>query len=254
MHTSMVNIKTADGSCDSYIAYPEGQGQRLPLVILYMDAVGIRPQIYSMANHLADQGYFVVAPNIFYRSKHAPIVDYDSLLKPEKLPELFKQVMGMATQLTPEMARSDMESLIQYVKAQSQIKVDVDHIGLVGYCMGGGIAIRNSAYFPEQVKAVAGFHAGRLATDQPTSPHLLAKDIKASLYVAHADNDQSMPLDQIAGFEKAMTAAGVRFRSELYKGSIHGFTMKDLPAYSEEADARHWKNLLELFAAELKKA
>jgi len=251
MYSALLSIKTADGDCDSYVAYPQGNNQQHPLVIFYMDAIGLRPQIYSMVKRVAEQGYFVVAPNLFYRTKNVPIVDYETLLKPEKMPELFKQVLAMAAQLTPDQARQDMADLVQF--AESQKQANTNHIGLVGYCMGGAVAIRNAAYFPDRVRAAASFHAGRLATDQPTSPHLLAKHIKAALYVAHADHDQSMTSDQIAVFEKAMSTGGVRLKSELYREAKHGFTMEDLPVYSESADARHWSSMFDLFASELNK-
>lgn len=248
MNAKTIDIKTADGSCDCYIAYPEGR-TNLPLVLFYMDAVGLRPRIYDMVKTVAEKGYYVIAPNIFYRSHKAPIVDYDKLLNPAGLPELFKQVIGMAASLTPEMARRDAEAYFEF--AGSQAEVDAKNVGAVGYCMGGAMAIRASAFFPDRIKAVASYHAGRLASDLPSSPHLLAEQIKARLYVAHADNDQSMPLQQIQAFEEALKAAKVNFKSEIYKAAVHGFTMSDLPAYSQEAEERHWQSLFALFEAEL---
>ncbi|MGW0210578.1 dienelactone hydrolase family protein, partial [Streptomyces sp. NPDC003233] len=82
--------------------------------------------------------------------------------------------------------------------------------------------------------------------DEPTSPHLGAPDITAELYFGHADNDRSLPPEQIERFEEALTAAGVRHTCEVYQGAPHGYTQADTPAYDREADERHWAALLDL--------
>jgi carboxymethylenebutenolidase len=124
-------------------------------------------------------------------------------------------------------------------------------IGVTGYCMGGGLALKTAEHFPERIAVAASFHAGRLATDAPTSPHLLLNQVKARLYFGHADADESMPAEQIKRLETALAAAKLRYESEIYSGAVHGFTMADLPAYNEAAFNRHWEKLAELLSAEL---
>ena len=70
--------------------------------------------------------------------------------------------------------------------------------------------------------------------------------ITGELYFAHADKDHSMPQEQIDLLEAALDAAGVRYRSEIYPGAEHGFTMADTAAYTAEAEKRHWVKLFEL--------
>jgi carboxymethylenebutenolidase len=66
------------------------------------------------------------------------------------------------------------------------------------------------------------------------------------VYLGHADNDRSMTPEQIAAVEQALDAAGVRYRSELYRGAAHGYTMADTPAYDEAAAERHYAELFAL--------
>src|SRR5256885_1483582 len=66
-------------------------------------------------------------------------------------------------------------------------------VGTAGYCMGGVLAIRTAAAFPDRIAAAAAFHAGRLATDAEDSPHRLVDRITAELYFGHADQDPSLP-------------------------------------------------------------
>lgn len=122
-----MDIKTPDGNCDSYISFPDGK-KNLPIVVMLMDAIGLRPRIYEIADQLASEGYYVIAPNLFYRDRRAPVVDYDSLLG--NLPELLKQVMVFAGHLTPELSKIDMGAWLKFVKDQSQ--------PLVSQNQGGG--------------------------------------------------------------------------------------------------------------------
>lgn len=245
----MINIKTKDGNCDTYVAFPKEQ-KNLPIVLLYMDAIGLRPRMYEMADHLSEQGYFVVMPNLFYREKKSPVVDYDTYLAPSRLPELFQQVMPMAMKLTPELSRNDTEAWLQY--ATSQPQVNPNKIGAVGYCMGGGQALRTAGNFPEQIKAAASFHAGNLCTDAETSPHRWLSKIKGEVYIGHADNDQHMQPEQQQKFEMALKEAHLKYQAELYKDCPHGWTMADLPAYRKEGEQKHWRDLFALFERTLR--
>jgi carboxymethylenebutenolidase len=83
-----------------------------------------------------------------------------------------------------------------------------------------------------------------LAADAPDSPHLVADRITAEVYFGHADQDASMPLEQIERLDKTLTEAGVRHRSDVYPGAHHGFTQADTSSYQAEAAERHWRELL----------
>jgi carboxymethylenebutenolidase len=112
--------------------------------------------------------------------------------------------------------------------------------------MGARLALRTAGAYPERVAAIAGFHGGRLATDTPDSPHLVADRVTAEVYFGHADQDSSMPPEQIELLDKVLTEAGVRHRSEVYPGAHHGYTQADTAAYDAKATERHWTELLAL--------
>src|SRR5207248_3475064 len=96
---------------------------------------------------------------------------------------------------------------------------------------------------PDSVAALAGFHAGGLVSDAPDSPHLSAEELDAELYFGFADQDPSMSAEQIATLEHALEQSGARYRSEIYEGARHGYTMADTPAYDEAASERHFREL-----------
>ncbi|ONI70508.1 dienelactone hydrolase [Actinosynnema sp. ALI-1.44] len=238
----MVDVPTKDGTADSYLVVPEGgphQG-----VLLFEDAFGLRPRLFEMADRIAERGYAVLAPNILYRGGRCPQFDMADMADPDKRSALFGKIMPMVQQLTPERIAADTESYLDFFTARDG--VSAEPVVVVGYCMGGTNALRAIEAHPSRIKAVATFHAGRLATDKPDSPHLSVGNITGEAFFAHADQDHSMTAENIKTLEAALDNAGVRYRSEVYEGAPHGFTMSDTAMYHEEGEKRHWEDLFAL--------
>jgi carboxymethylenebutenolidase len=147
-------------------------------------------------------------------------------------------------------AAEDTAAFLAYLDTRSDVAGE--RVGVVGYCMGGGVALTVAGTYPDRVAAAASFHGGNLASDSELSPHHLAPSIKAKLYIGVADRDNSYPPEMAKRLEKALGDAGVAFRSELYPGTLHGWTMADFPVYDEAANERHWRELINLFDGALK--
>lgn len=232
-----------DGTADAYLAHPD-DGAAHPAVLVYMDAFGLRPRLRQMADRLAGAGYTVLVPNVAYRHGPAPVVELPEFIGADDRAALFARLTPIMRSLTPDLAMRDAGAYLSWLAARPQAAGGP--AGVTGYCMGAGLALRTAGTYPERVAAVAGFHGARLATEAPDSPHLLADRITAELYLGHADQDPSLPPEQIERLDEALAAAGVRFRTEVYTGSSHGFTMADTAAYDAEATERHWAALIGL--------
>ncbi|MFC8361492.1 dienelactone hydrolase family protein [Streptomyces griseorubiginosus] len=238
-----VDIPTEDGIADAYLAHP-AHGAPRPAVLVFQDAFGLRPQLRSMADRLAEAGYTVLVPNVFYRHGRAPVFDLPEFIDPGARPEIFERITPVMRALTPELAMRDAGVYLRWLAERPEVADGP--VALTGYCMGARLSLLTAGTYPDRVAAAAGFHGGRLATDTPDSPHLVAQQITAELYFGHADNDHSMPPEQIERLEAALTEAGVRHRGEVYEGAPHGFTQADTAAYHSEGDERHWAALLDL--------
>ncbi|QFQ96228.1 dienelactone hydrolase family protein [Streptomyces phaeolivaceus] len=238
-----VDITTEDGTADAYLVHPDDDAAH-PAVLFYMDAFGIRPHLRAMADRLAGAGYTVLVPNVFYRSGRTPVFDLPEFIDPAARPQMWDRILPVMLTLTPELALRDAAGYLGWL-ADSP-RAAAGPVGITGYCMGARLALYTAGEFPERVAAAAGFHGGRLATDDPDSPHLAAARITGEVYLGHADGDPSLPPEQIDLLDKTLTEAGVRHRTEVYAGASHGYTQSDTAAYDAEATERHWDALLEL--------
>ncbi|MHB0791049.1 dienelactone hydrolase family protein [Bradyrhizobium sp. 5.13L] len=245
MSEEQVGIKAKDGLCQAWVFTPEGPAP-WPSVIFYMDAFGIRPGMKQMAQHVADEGYVVLLPDLFYR--HGA---YGPLDPKEVLQGDFDAIVGpLMVSTDNHKAGEDTAAFLAYLDGRRDVAGN--KVGTVGFCMGGGMALTAAAYYPDRIAAAASFHGGNLASDLSVSPHLQAAKIKGEVYVAFADNDGSYPPEMAKRLDAAMAAAGVNYSSELYAEKAHGWMKPDMPVYDAEAADRGWAKLSELYARNLR--
>ena len=165
MPHEQVTLRTGDGECPTHVMTPEGVGP-WPAAIMYMDAGGIRPAVLDVARRLANAGYVVLLPDLFYR--YGP---YGPFVPAEVFAGDFRTILGPSMATTgPDKAAEDTRALLDHLDTRGDVAAR--HVGVVGFCMGGGMAIAAAAAFPDRIIAGASFHGGDLATDAPTSPHL----------------------------------------------------------------------------------
>jgi carboxymethylenebutenolidase len=245
---SKVEIKTKDGTCPSYIYRPSGSGP-WPAVLIFMDGLGIRPAMLEIGERLATYGYFVLLPDLFYRSgRYEPMDPHAVFADPDRRKTLSEKFFALAT---PANIMSDTVAFTNYLAAQPDVKSGA--IGTTGYCLGGLMSLTAAGTYPDRIVATASYHGGRLATDAADSPHLLAPKIKSRVYVAGAIEDQSFPDEMKERLEEALTRAGVDHKIETYQAK-HGWVLRDMPAYDAAAAERHWQTLVELLDATLKRS
>lgn len=246
MPIEQVAIQTQDGHCPTSVVTPAAGGP-WPAIIFYMDGGGIRSALLAMAERLAAADYVVLLPDLFYR--YGP---YGPFVPREVFAGDMRAILGPLIATTGnDKAAQDSAALLAYLDTRSDVAGA--KVGAVGFCMGGGMAITAASTMPGRFAAVASFHGGKLATDAPSSPHLLAPDLKAEVYVAAAADDASYPPDMASRFEHALAQAGVRFSTETYPAA-HGWMMPDFPVHDPAAAERGWVAMLHFFDRALRPA
>jgi carboxymethylenebutenolidase len=242
MSHERVVISTADGECPTSVFTPTSGTGSWPATILYMDGLGIRPTLFEMGQRLADAGFVVLLPDLFYRAGPYGPLDPKALFATG---DVRKALGELPSSTDNRRACEDTDALLTYLDTRDDVAGT--KVGTTGYCMGGGISLTVAGTFPDRIAAAASFHGGSLATDTELSPHLPVPNIRGRVYVGAADNDRSYPPAMAARLCEALMAASIDHCHELYAGAAHGWTMTDFPVYNAPAAERHWNQLTAFF-------
>ena len=245
-----IEVTTADGPCPVRVFEPPSGEPPHPAVLFFMDGVGPRPALYGMCLRLAAEGYVVALPDVFHRSgAYEPDELMAAISDPDKRSAWRDRFFNPATKA--ENAKADAQAVFDYFDSRPDVRKG--RYGTTGYCMGGFLSLSAAGHFPDRVAAAASFHGGFLASDAPASPHRLAAQMKAKVYVGCATDDPSFPDAMKQRLADALTEAKVSHQLETY-AAAHGFAIADFPTYDEKAAERHWEALLSLFESTLKAA
>ena len=236
-----IDIRTPDGSMNSFIVHPE-EGGPFPVVLFYMDAPGKREELHDMARRIAAVGYYVVLPNLYYRTtrEFKMVRDEDG----------FKRMFELLRGLSNEMVLRDTAAMLAFVDEQPQARTQA--LGVVGYCMSGPFVFAAAARFPDRIKCSASIYGAGLVTDRPDSSHLTARQIRGEMYFACAEIDKYAPKDQIDALAAHLETSGINYRLEWYPGAHHGFAFPTREGiYHKPSAERHWERLFALFRRNL---
>jgi carboxymethylenebutenolidase len=241
----------ADGMAESFLYTPAGEdsssGKAWPGVLYLTDIWGIRPANQTMAQRVADQGYAVLMPNIFYRSDALPIMPPG---EPDiGNPAVLRRLSHLLAAVDADRMRRDSAAYAEFLLALPQVRGG--KIAVVGYCFSGQFALRTAAAAPELVVAAASFHGGHLVTNAADSPHTELPRVRAELYFGHAVEDQSMPPAAIEKLDDALKGWGGAYQSEVYEGARHGWCVPGRPVYDRTQSERHFAKLFDLLKRQL---
>ena len=239
MAIMQTSITTADGECPSFVLTPDEHGS-WPAILFYMDAGGMRPAMVTMAQRLADAGYLVLLPDLYYRYG-----SYEPLVPQEVFAGDTQAILAplMASTGVDEVA-GDTDAFITALMEREDVRGAM--IGAVGFCMGGRLALAAACAHPQHFAALASYHGGNLATDEPDSPHRQVAGLHAEVYIAAAEKDESYPPAMAERLERALKEADVPFRAETYPAA-HGWMVPDFPSHDATAADRGWREMLALF-------
>ncbi len=240
-----VEVATPDGTADCHFVHPSSGAH--PGVLVWPDALGLRPAFESMARRLAESGYAVLVVNPYYRSVRAPVLPEGASFRDEATR---KKIFPLMRLLSPETNVRDATAFVGFLDGQDAVAND-RMMGTTGYCMGGSMTMRTAAAFPDRVGAGASFHGGRLVTDGPDSPHLLVDRMRAHYLFAIAENDDKKDPEAKNVLREAFAAAGLPAEIEVYAGTLHGWCPPDSAVYHEAQAERAWSRLLALFETAL---
>jgi carboxymethylenebutenolidase len=238
-----LDIATKDGASSTFIVHPD-RGGPFPVILFLMDAPAIREELRDMARRYASSGYYVMLPNLYYRSGEMEL----GPLSPDPEHPSRKRMFDLMNTLGISMIMSDIDGMLAF--ADKDPSANAASVGTVGYCMSGRFAVCAAGHSPERVKATASIYGVKLVTDSEHSPHIVAKTSPAEFYFACAERDHWAPQEMVDQLAKELK--GANGEVEQYPGTDHGFAFPQRPVYNKAAAEQHWERVLSLFNRRLR--
>ncbi len=204
-----------------------GEIKHYPALILIHEWWGLNDSIKGLAEEFAANGYAAFAVDL-YRGQAAD--------EPMKAHELMRG-------LPDDRALQDLETAAAYLRVHPQ--VDGAKIGVIGWCMGGGFALK-LAIAESQIKAAVVYY-GKLVTDKEQ----LAK-LNAPLLGIFGADDGGISADSVNEFEFRLLQLGKRADIRIYPHAGHAFANpENKDGYRPEAAEDAWRRTLAFFRANL---
>ena len=220
--TETVTYKSGTEKVSGFLAVPETPGKH-PALILIHEWWGLMPWVKDQADKFAAAGYVALAVDL-YRGKTT---------------EDPKVAREMATTLPRDRAMRDLEAAFGYLASRPDVKAN--RIGTVGWCFGGGWALRLATHEPRL--AACAINYGERTTD----PEAIGA-IRCPVLGNFGAEDQVIPPAKVRAFEAAMKKAGKSVDVKIYAGAGHAFeTSTDKDRYRPQASADAWERVIGFF-------
>ncbi len=216
--TQMVQFPANGGSTPGYLARPTYAGPHRG-VVLIQEWWGLVPHIEEVARRFARAGFVALAPDLYHGQ---------TATEPDEARKL-------AMALDRGRAVAEIAAAARYLKAMDQVLPK--WVGVVGWCMGGGLAISATAHSGDFAAAVA-FYGQPLAADDVAR-------IQAPILGLYGEADHGIPPERVHEFEAALKQYRIPHEITIYPGAGHAFFNDTRPqAYHEAAARDAWDRTL----------
>jgi carboxymethylenebutenolidase len=216
--------------------YATGPTDAARAIIVLQEAFGVNDHIRGVADLLADESYFVVAPQLFHRDG-SPEIAYDD----------FAAAVPFMANLNRQGLTNDLNATTDFL---ATLGFHAANIAAVGFCMGGTVSFFAATL--GTVGAAASFYGGGVATGRFGLPPLLelAGDLRCPWLGLYGDLDQSIPVEQVEALREATNAVSVTTEIVRYPEGKHGFHCDARPDSFNEAAAMDARGRALAFFAE----
>jgi len=222
-----VSYKSGDETVQGILYAPEGKGP-FPGIVVIHEWWGLNDWVKEQAAKLSDQGYVTLAVDL-YRGKVA------------KTPDEAHEIMRGVPE---DRAKRDLHAAVEFLESQPNVKKD--HIGSIGWCMGGGYSLDVALQEPTLAADVINY--GHLATDPEST-----KKINASILGLFGGQDRGIPAEDVKKFEQLLKQQGKKVEIVIYPDAGHAFeNPNNTTGYRADDAADAWKRTVSFFAATLK--
>jgi carboxymethylenebutenolidase len=220
MNGRMMNFTGNGQTHEGYISTPSAGG---PGIVVIQEWWGLNDHIKDVCDRFAAEGFTAFAPDL-YQGKNATSPD-----------EAGKLMMALNIGEAEKTLRGAIRTLIANEDCISGT------VGVVGFCMGGQLAMFAAATNPKEVSACVNFYGIHPKVKPPYA------QMKAAVLGLFGEKDSSVNSDVVEGLRKELSAAGKNFEFHTYKNVGHAFFNDTRPVYDAESAKDAWQRTLVFF-------
>jgi carboxymethylenebutenolidase len=229
-------VATPDGSLSVIARAPSGPGP-FPVIALFHHGPGMDDGTRAVMSAIANRGYFVVAPDRYYRTApwmHFPVGD---LLSGAPDSDQMRALLAVMADSTDDRMAVDVEAMRASLAAEPLARSGA--MGVLGFCIGARTALQAMADHPDTFVAAALLHPSRCVEDGPDSPHMAVPDLPGEVYVAIGSADHMSPVELNSPLTRAVTGLGARGAVDIHAGVGHGFAVPGAGYHPTAASASY---------------
>jgi len=243
MDERLVEVTSKNGGIPTFFVAPGG-GSEHPAIILYMDAPGIREELFNIARRIAKQGYACVVPDLYHRYGR---IRFDL---PRRNDGMSQVIRAAYLALTDADIDNDTAAMLGFLEAQPEVRSG--KVGGIGFCMSGRFVTTAAISYPRHLVCGASLYGTRLVVDEESSPHTRLAGLRAEMYYGFGDLDATTPPGYIETFRSALDAAGARYTMDVFEGVDHGYAFPERAMYHAVSAETSWEKIFDLFERNLR--
>lgn len=230
---SEVMIAAPDGQMTAFLCTPVGL-ECVPAILLLMEAFGLTSHIREVAARIAEEGYVVLVPDLYYREPNSNF-NYDEV----------EQAMATMWRLDfGKPMEEDIKAALSYLKSRSH--VNPKRIGVTGFCLGGGLTFLTACKFSAEIAVAASFY-GMVLDEWITA----VENVSVPVYLFFGGVDPFIGRDRIHQIESRFQELGKAYTLKVYPDAEHGFFCHERSSYNRLAAEDSWRELMHFFRKHL---
>lgn len=221
LKTQMIEFKVNGGNAPGYLAHPN-DNLNYPGVVVLQEWWGLNAHIIEVTERLASSGFYALAPDLY----HGAVTE-----EPDEASKL-------AMTLDRERAVEECSAAARYLKSLPRVKPP--NIGVVGWCMGGGLSLSTAAH--NGVIGAAVVFYGRPLEENDT------RKLKAPVLGIYGEMDKGIPISLVNDFQKQLENNNTPHEIHIYPDAPHAFFNDTRPQAYRQVDAENaWNKTLDWF-------
>ncbi|WP_034256920.1 dienelactone hydrolase family protein [Adhaeribacter aquaticus] len=230
---SFITLSVSDGSdMEAYVAFPETAAP-CAAIILLQEAFGVNNHIRKVAKQLCQEGYAVMAPDLYHRTAKRLEINYND----------FASALPHYQAIKKEGLTADFQAT--YAWLQTQENILSTKIGAIGFCLGGRVAFIANTVLP--LAAAVSYYGGGLDALAGEAVHMQAPHL-----FVWGGLDTQLPQEKINKIIDGVRAAGKEYTNMVISYAGHGFHCDERSSYHPMAAKEAWVTTLAFFANRLK--